>query len=66
MIYNIFVFFFCRGYIEDVYDLCWFFDGNNFILGFVDNSVIIWDIVKGVYIFYRNFIVNLLKYGRCL
>ena len=66
MIYNIFVFLFCRGHIEDVYDLCWSPDGNNLISGSVDNSAIIWDIVKGVYIFYRNLIANILKYGRCL
>jgi len=36
-----------RGHIEDVYDLCWSPDGNNLISGSVDNSAIIWDIVKG-------------------
>lgn len=36
-----------RGHIEDIYDLQWSPDGNNIISGSVDNSAIIWDIVKG-------------------
>ena len=55
---------FFRGHIEDVYDLCWSPDGNNLISGSVDNSAIIWDIVKGVYIFYSTLIANILKDDR--
>ena len=39
--------FFCRGHLEDVYDICWSPDGNNLISGSVDNSAIIWDSTKG-------------------
>lgn len=59
--YNVVLSFFCRGHIEDVYDLCWSPDGNNLISGSVDNSAIIWDIVKGVYIFFRIIIACHLK-----
>ena len=38
----------CRGHIEDIYDLQWSPDGNNLISGSVDNSAIIWDVVKGM------------------
>lgn len=51
---------FFRGHIEDVYDLCWSPDGNNLISGSVDNSAIIWDIAKGVNIFYRNLIATVI------
>ena len=40
--------FFFRGHIEDVYDLSWSPDGSNLISGSVDNSAIIWDVMKGV------------------
>lgn len=39
---------FCRGHLEDVYDICWSPDGNNLISGSVDNSAIIWDSTKGL------------------
>ena len=61
-----FCLFYRRGHIEDVYDLCWSPDGNSLISGSVDNSAIIWDIVKGVYIFYRILIADSLKYDRRL
>lgn len=38
----------CRGHIEDIYDIQWSPDGNNLISGSVDNSAIIWDVVKGM------------------
>ena len=34
--------------MEDIYDLQWSPDGNNLISGSVDNSAIIWDVVKGM------------------
>ncbi|VDI38219.1 chromatin assembly factor 1 subunit B [Mytilus galloprovincialis] len=36
-----------RGHLEDVYDLCWSADGKRMISGSVDNTAIVWDIVKG-------------------
>ncbi|XP_033106334.1 chromatin assembly factor 1 subunit B-like [Anneissia japonica] len=36
-----------RGHLEDVYDLCWSKDCNQLISGSVDNSAIVWDVVKG-------------------
>ena len=66
LICYIFCLFYHRGHIEDVYDLCWSPDGNNLISGSVDNSAIIWDIVKGAYIFCRILIADSLKYDRCL
>lgn len=59
-----FLSFFCRGHIEDVYDLSWSPDGNNLISGSVDNSAIIWDVMKGVYIFCRILIANQLNNDR--
>ena len=37
-----------RGHIEDVYDLAWSPNGSQLISGSVDNSVIVWDAVKGI------------------
>ena len=62
-IYYVFVFF-CRGHIEDVYDLCWSPDGNNLISGSVDNSAIIWDVMKGVHVFHKTIIAYCLKDDR--
>lgn len=39
-----------RGHIEDVYDICWTRDGNFLVSGSVDNTAIMWDINKGLYI----------------
>uniref|UniRef100_A0AAY4DBE1 Chromatin assembly factor 1 subunit B n=1 Tax=Denticeps clupeoides TaxID=299321 RepID=A0AAY4DBE1_9TELE len=36
-----------RGHIEDVYDLSWTRDGNFMVSGSVDNTAIMWDIIKG-------------------
>ncbi|KAM6934174.1 chromatin assembly factor 1 subunit B [Xenentodon cancila] len=36
-----------RGHIEDVYDICWSRDGNFMVSGSVDNTSIMWDVVKG-------------------
>ena len=66
LIFYMFCLFYHRGHIEDVYDLCWSPDGNNLISGSVDNSAIIWDIVKGAYIFCRILIADSLKYDRRL
>lgn len=35
-----------RGHLEDVYDLCWSSDGKRMISGSVDNTAILWDLVK--------------------
>lgn len=35
-----------RGHLEDVYDLCWSSDGKKMISGSVDNTAILWDLVK--------------------
>lgn len=35
-----------RGHLEDIYDLCWSSDGKFMISGSVDNSAILWDLVK--------------------
>lgn len=51
---NLIYFIFCRGHIEDVYDLSWSPDGNSLISGSVDNSAIIWDVVKGAWMFPRD------------
>ncbi|XP_072116047.1 chromatin assembly factor 1 subunit B [Mobula birostris] len=37
-----------RGHIEDVYDICWTTDGNHMVSGSVDNTAIMWDIIKGI------------------
>ncbi|KAL0963435.1 hypothetical protein UPYG_G00306380 [Umbra pygmaea] len=36
-----------RGHIEDVYDICWTRDGNFMVSGSVDNTAIMWDVMKG-------------------
>ena len=36
-----------RGHLEDVYDLCWSPDSTSLISGSVDNSAIVWDVLKG-------------------
>ena len=36
-----------RGHLEDVYDLSWSRDSSYIITGSVDNSAIVWDVVKG-------------------
>uniref|UniRef100_A0A3P8ZJ99 Chromatin assembly factor 1 subunit B n=1 Tax=Esox lucius TaxID=8010 RepID=A0A3P8ZJ99_ESOLU len=36
-----------RGHIEDVYDISWTRDGNFMVSGSVDNTAIMWDVVKG-------------------
>ncbi|XP_021360703.1 chromatin assembly factor 1 subunit B-like [Mizuhopecten yessoensis] len=35
-----------RGHLEDIYDLSWSSDGKYMISGSVDNSAILWDLVK--------------------
>ncbi|XP_038077841.1 chromatin assembly factor 1 subunit B-like isoform X2 [Patiria miniata] len=49
-----------RGHLEDVYDLSWSPDGNRLLSGSVDNSAIIWDVVKGEKLFifkdHRSFV----------
>ncbi|XP_023669541.2 chromatin assembly factor 1 subunit B [Paramormyrops kingsleyae] len=42
-----------RGHIEDVYDISWAVDGNFLVSGSVDNTAIMWDVMKGqkMYIF---------------
>ncbi|XP_051870140.1 chromatin assembly factor 1 subunit B isoform X2 [Pristis pectinata] len=37
-----------RGHIEDVYDICWTTDGNHMVSGSVDNTAIMWDVIKGI------------------
>lgn len=41
---------FSRGHIEDVYDICWTRDGNFMVSGSVDNTAIMWDINKGLWL----------------
>lgn len=41
-----------RGHVEDVYDLCWSPDSAQLLSGSVDNTAILWDIVKGVIFVY--------------
>ncbi len=36
-----------RGHLEDIYDLCWSCDSCRIITGSVDNSAIVWDVLKG-------------------
>ena len=36
-----------RGHLEDIYDLCWSPDSTSLISGSVDNSAIVWDVLKG-------------------
>jgi chromatin assembly factor 1 subunit B len=36
-----------RGHVEDVYDLCWSPDSTQLLSGSVDNTAILWDVVKG-------------------
>ncbi|XP_061579363.1 chromatin assembly factor 1 subunit B [Cololabis saira] len=36
-----------RGHIEDVYDISWSRDGNFMVSGSVDNTSIMWDVIKG-------------------
>lgn len=36
-----------RGHLEDVYDICWTSDGNYMASASVDNTAIMWDVVKG-------------------
>ncbi|KAK3098179.1 hypothetical protein FSP39_016905 [Pinctada imbricata] len=35
-----------RGHLEDIYDVCWSSDGKRMVSGSVDNSAILWDLVK--------------------
>lgn len=37
-----------RGHMEDVYDICWSPDCTQILSGSVDNTAILWDVVKGV------------------
>jgi WD40 repeat protein len=45
-----------RGHIEDVYDLAWSPNATQLISGSVDNSVIIWDTNKGMFIFVLRYL----------
>uniref|UniRef100_A0A2D4I4A4 Chromatin assembly factor 1 subunit B n=1 Tax=Micrurus lemniscatus lemniscatus TaxID=129467 RepID=A0A2D4I4A4_MICLE len=36
-----------RGHLEDVYDICWTPDGNYMASASVDNTAILWDVIKG-------------------
>ncbi|XP_074956123.1 chromatin assembly factor 1 subunit B isoform X2 [Phalacrocorax aristotelis] len=36
-----------RGHLEDVYDICWTSDGNYMASASVDNTAIMWDVIKG-------------------
>ncbi|CAH1154758.1 unnamed protein product [Phaedon cochleariae] len=36
-----------RGHKEDVYDMCWSVDNKKLLSGSVDNTAILWDLVKG-------------------
>lgn len=36
-----------RGHVEDVLDLSWSMDSQHIISGSVDNSVVLWNVIKG-------------------
>jgi chromatin assembly factor 1 subunit B len=37
-----------RGHMEDVCDVCWSPDGSKLLSGSVDNTAILWDVIKGM------------------